>query len=110
MLNFHWLLESEAVTDERSGSLDAGTLGYSSSGRGSLAADWGWVTLRDAEFLLAQRSSEVTGAAERALNSDWLRGLSYQLIMLLEELPAGVIDQNFNVSIKQFKKFLLDGQ
>ena len=38
------------------------------------------------------------------------RGLSYQLIMLLEELPAGVIDQNFNVSIKQFKKFLLDGQ
>ena len=34
MLNFHWLLESEAVTDERSGSLDAGTLGYSSSGRG----------------------------------------------------------------------------
>ena len=38
------------------------------------------------------------------------RGLSYQLIMLLEELPAGVIDQNFNASIKQFKKFLLDGQ
>ena len=38
------------------------------------------------------------------------RGLSYQLIMLLEELPARVIDQNFNVSIKQFKKFLLDGQ
>ena len=34
MLNFHWLLESEAVTDERSGSLDAGTLWYSSSGRG----------------------------------------------------------------------------
>ena len=38
------------------------------------------------------------------------RGLSYQLIMLLEELPARMIDQNFNVSIKQFKKFLLDGQ
>ena len=38
------------------------------------------------------------------------RGLSYQLIMLLEELPVGVIDQNFNVPIKQFKKFLLDGQ
>ena len=34
MLNFHWLLESKAVADERSGSLDAGTLGYSSSGRG----------------------------------------------------------------------------
>ena len=29
MLNFHWLLESEAMTDERSGSFDAGTLGYS---------------------------------------------------------------------------------
>ena len=38
------------------------------------------------------------------------RGLSYQLIMLLEELTAGVIDQNINVSIKQFKKFLLDEQ
>ena len=29
MLNCHWLLEREAVADERSGSFDADTLGYS---------------------------------------------------------------------------------
>ena len=65
MLNFHWLLEREAVADERSGSLDADTLRYSSSWRGHWPADWGWVALWDAEFLLAKRSSVVTGAAER---------------------------------------------
>ena len=36
MLDFHWLLEWEAVTDERSGSFDADTLGYSSSWGGHL--------------------------------------------------------------------------
>ena len=30
-LNSHWLLEREAVADERSGSFGDGTLGYSSS-------------------------------------------------------------------------------
>ena len=34
MLNSHWLLEREFVADERSGSLDVDTLGYSSSGGG----------------------------------------------------------------------------
>ena len=38
------------------------------------------------------------------------RGLSYQLIMLLEELPAGVLDLNFNLSKRRFKRILLDGQ
>ena len=35
------------------------------------------------------------------------RGLSYQLLMLLEELPAGLIDMNFNSSVKQLKRALL---
>ena len=34
MLHFYWLLEWEAVADERSESFDPGTLGYSSSGMG----------------------------------------------------------------------------
>ena len=34
MLHFYWSLEREAVADERSGSFDLGTLGYSSSGLG----------------------------------------------------------------------------
>ena len=34
MLHFYWPLEREAVVDERSGSFDLGTLGYSSSGWG----------------------------------------------------------------------------
>ena len=38
------------------------------------------------------------------------RGLSYQLIMLLEELPAGVLDLNFNLSKRRFKRILLEGQ
>ena len=38
------------------------------------------------------------------------RGLSYQLVMLLEELPAGLIDMNFNSSVKQLKRALLNSQ
>ena len=58
MLNFHWLLEREAVADERSGSLDADTLGYSSSWR----SHW-----------------PLTGVGSRSgmLNSDWLSGDSF---------------------------------
>ena len=64
ILHFHWLLEWEAVTHERSGSWEVGTLWYSSSPGGHWP-DLGWVALWDAEFLLAQLSSGVTGAAER---------------------------------------------
>ena len=38
------------------------------------------------------------------------RGLSYQLIALLEKLPAGLIDMNFNRAVKQFKRVLLNNQ
>ena len=72
MLNFHWLLESEAVTDE-SGSLDAGTLGYSSSGRGH------W-PLTEAGMLNSYWPSAHPGSLGRlsgALNSDWLSGGSF---------------------------------
>ena len=40
MLDFHWLLEREAVTDERSGSFDADTLGYSSFWGGHWPLTW----------------------------------------------------------------------
>ena len=77
MLNFQWLLESEAVTDERSGSLDAGTLGYSSSGRGH------W-PLTEAGSLSGMLNSYwpsahpgSLGRLSRALNSDWLSGGSF---------------------------------
>ena len=49
------------------------------------------------------RCTDVTCEVER-------RGLSYQLVMLLEELPAGLIDMNFNSSLKQLKRALLDSQ
>ena len=77
MLNFHWLLESESVTDERSGSLDAGTLGYSSSGRGY------WpLTLAGSRsgMLNSYWHSTHPGSLGRlngALNSDWLSGGSF---------------------------------
>ena len=77
MLNFHWLLESEAVTDERIGSLDAGTLGYSSSGRGQ------W-PLTEAELRSGMLNSYwpsahpgSLGRLSGALNSDWLSGGSF---------------------------------
>ena len=49
------------------------------------------------------RCPDVTCEVER-------RGLSYQLVMLLEELPAGLIDMNFNSSVKQLKRALLNSQ
>ena len=80
MLNFHWLLESEAVTDERSGSLDAGTLGYSSSGRGH------W-PLTEAGLRSGMLNSYWPSAHPGSLgqllggggglNSDWLSGGSF---------------------------------
>ena len=77
MLNFHWLLEREAVADERSGSFDAGTLGYSSSGRdhwplteaGSLSG------MLNSYWPSAHPGS--LGRQSWALNSDWLSGGSF---------------------------------
>ena len=77
MLNFHWLLESEAVTDERSGSLDAGTLGYSSSGRGH----WPLTEAGSRSGMLnSYWPSAYLGPLGRLsgpLNSDWLSGGSF---------------------------------
>ena len=53
------------MSDERSGSFGLCTLGYSSSGWGHWPLIDAGVALWDAEFLLAQRSSGVTGAAEQ---------------------------------------------
>ena len=38
------------------------------------------------------------------------RALSYQLIMLLEELPENLLDGNYVTSVKQFKKVFLENQ
>ena len=38
------------------------------------------------------------------------RGLSYQLIMLLEELPAGLMELSFNLSKRKYKRILMEGQ
>ena len=74
MLHFYWLLEREAVADERSGSFDLGTLGYSSSGRGH------W-PLTEAGSLSGMLNSYwpsahpgSLGRLSGALNSHWLSG------------------------------------
>ena len=77
MLNFHWLLEREAVADERSGSLDADTLGYSSSWGGHWPLTW--VGSRS-EMLNSNWPSTHPGSLGRlsgTLNSDWLSGGSF---------------------------------
>ena len=38
------------------------------------------------------------------------RGLSYQLILLLEELPAGLINMSYTSAVKHLKRALLNGQ
>ena len=38
------------------------------------------------------------------------RGLSYQLITMLEEMPSNILEMSSRSSIKQFKKLLLAGQ
>ena len=77
MLNFHWLLESEAVTDGRSGSLDAGTLGYSSSGRGH----WPLTEAGSRSGMLNSYWPSAhpvsPGRLSGTLNSDWLSGGSF---------------------------------
>ena len=77
MLDFHWLLEREAVTDERSGSFDADTLGYSSSWGGHWPLTW--VGSRSG-MLNSHWPSAHPGSLGRlsgALNSDWLSVCSF---------------------------------
>ena len=38
------------------------------------------------------------------------RALSYQLIIMLEELPLNILEINLNASLRQFKKILLSRQ
>ena len=76
MLHFYWPLEQEAVVDEKNGSFDFGTLGYSSSGRGH------W-PLTEAGSLSGMLNSYwpnahpgSLGRLSGALNSHWLSGSS----------------------------------
>ena len=77
MLNFHWLPESEAVTDEGSGSLDAGTLGYSSSGRGHWPLTEAGSRSGMLNFYWPSAHPRSPGRLSGALNSDWLSGGSF---------------------------------
>ena len=52
---------------------------------GSLVADWGLVALWDAEFLLAQHSSGITGAAERGAEF-WLAERQFLLLLILRDV------------------------
>ena len=86
MLHFYWSLEREAVVDERSGSFALGTLII---WVGSLASDGCWVALWNAEFLLAQRSSGVTGVAERGAQFSLAERRFLLLLLLRNFLGCG---------------------
>ena len=77
MLNFHWLLEREAVADERSGSLDADTLGYSSSWGGHWPLTWVGSRSGMLNSYWPSTHPGSLGRLSRALNSDWLSGSSF---------------------------------
>ena len=82
-LNSHWLLGWEAVADERSGSFDADTLRYSSSGRGHWPLSEAGSRFGMLNFLLAQRASGATGAAERGAEFS-LAERRFLLLLLLD--------------------------
>ena len=74
MLNSHWLLEREFVADERSGSLDVDTLGYSSSGGGHwpLTGVGSRSEMLNSHWPSAHPGS--LGCLSGTLNFDWLSG------------------------------------
>ena len=74
MLNFHWLLEREAVTDEKSGSFDADTPGYSSSWVGHWPPTW---VGSHSGMLHSHWPSAHPGSLSGALNSNWLSVCSF---------------------------------
>ena len=77
MLNFHWPLEREAVADERSGSFDADTLGYSSSWGGHWPLTWVGSRSGMLNFHWPSTHPGSLGRLSGALNSDWLSGGSF---------------------------------
>ena len=72
MLNFHWLLEREAVTDERSGSWETNTLGYSSSPGGHWPLTWVGLLSVMLHCYWPSGHPGSLGRLSGALNSDWL--------------------------------------
>ena len=77
MLHFYWLLEREAVADERSGSFDPGTLGYSSSRRGHWPLTEAGSLSRRLNSYWPSAHPGSLGWLSGALNSDWLSGGSF---------------------------------
>ena len=77
MLNFYWLLEREAVSDERSGCFGLCTLGYSSSGWGHwLLVDVGSLSGMPNSYWPSAHPGSL-GRLSEALNSHWLSGGSF---------------------------------
>ena len=38
------------------------------------------------------------------------RALPHQLIVLYEDIPSNILEENYSIAVKHYKKFLLDGQ
>ena len=38
------------------------------------------------------------------------RALPHQLIVLYEDIPNNILEENYSIAVKHYKKFLLDGQ
>ena len=71
-LNSHWLLEREAVADERSGSFGDDTLGYSSSRGGHWPLTWVRSRLEMLNFHWPSAHPGSLGQLSSAPNFDWL--------------------------------------
>ena len=73
-LNFHWLLEWEAVTNERSGSCGDALLRYSSSRGGHWPLTWVGSLSGMLNFYWSSAHPGSWGRPGGLLNYDWLRG------------------------------------
>ena len=72
VLNSHWLLEWEAVADERSGSFGDAPLGYSSSWGGHWPLTWVGSLFGMLNFHWPSAHPGSLGRLSGALNFDWL--------------------------------------
>ena len=72
ILHFHWLLEWEVMTHERSGSWEANTLGYSSSPGGHWPLTWVGSLSGMLHFYWPSGHSGSLGQLSGVLHFDWL--------------------------------------
>ena len=74
VLNSHWSLEWEAVSDERSGSFGDAPLGYSSSRGGHWPLTWVGSLSGMLNYHWSSGHPGSLGRLSGALHSDWLSG------------------------------------